>query len=186
MASHAPGSDTILGHSAPSVHVPDLCGQAPQLPLLVCKPHSLALVSESNVITRGPDKVAIYNEGFAEASGKAHPFLMGHTFRDTYPEIVDNIMPVFEMAKKTKMDFQVIEMPLMVMRNNFLEETIFTGDFIPVRDDNGRVNGWYNTLAEITRQKITDRRRNMLNMLCLLYTSPSPRDGLLSRMPSSA
>ena len=23
-------------------------------------------------------------------------------------------------------------------------------------------------------------------MVCLLYTSPSPRDGLLSRMPSSA
>ena len=25
-----------------------------------------------------------------------------------------------------------------------------------------------------------------LDMSCLLYTSPSPRDGLLSRMPSSA
>ena len=25
-----------------------------------------------------------------------------------------------------------------------------------------------------------------LGMACLLYTSPSPRDGLLSRMPSSA
>ena len=25
-----------------------------------------------------------------------------------------------------------------------------------------------------------------LNKSCLLYTSPSPRDGLLSRMPSSA
>ena len=25
-----------------------------------------------------------------------------------------------------------------------------------------------------------------LNIPCLLYTSPSPRDGLLSRMPSSA
>ena len=25
-----------------------------------------------------------------------------------------------------------------------------------------------------------------VNKLCLLYTSPSPRDGLLSRMPSSA
>ena len=24
------------------------------------------------------------------------------------------------------------------------------------------------------------------NVICLLYTSPSPRDGLLSRMPSSA
>ena len=27
---------------------------------------------------------------------------------------------------------------------------------------------------------------NMHNLTCLLYTSPSPRDGLLSRMPSSA
>ena len=27
---------------------------------------------------------------------------------------------------------------------------------------------------------------NTLYMDCLLYTSPSPRDGLLSRMPSSA
>ena len=27
---------------------------------------------------------------------------------------------------------------------------------------------------------------NEANKFCLLYTSPSPRDGLLSRMPSSA
>ena len=27
---------------------------------------------------------------------------------------------------------------------------------------------------------------NVLHEFCLLYTSPSPRDGLLSRMPSSA
>ena len=29
------------------------------------------------------------------------------------------------------------------------------------------------------------KERNLWN-ICLLYTSPSPRDGLLSRMPSSA
>ena len=29
-------------------------------------------------------------------------------------------------------------------------------------------------------------RAEELNISCLLYTSPSPRDGLLSRMPSSA
>ena len=33
----------------------------------------------------------------------------------------------------------------------------------------------------------TDANLNTTHMhLCLLYTSPSPRDGLLSRMPSSA
>ena len=31
-----------------------------------------------------------------------------------------------------------------------------------------------------------DNRSNPMQMPCLLYTSPSPRDGLLSRMPSSA
>ena len=30
------------------------------------------------------------------------------------------------------------------------------------------------------------KRKSLLNEGCLLYTSPSPRDGLLSRMPSSA
>ena len=30
------------------------------------------------------------------------------------------------------------------------------------------------------------RRSRLLAWVCLLYTSPSPRDGLLSRMPSSA
>ena len=39
-------------------------------------------------------------------------------------------------------------------------------------------------------QKIVKRSRNIASQLsggiCLLYTSPSPRDGLLSRMPSSA
>ena len=33
---------------------------------------------------------------------------------------------------------------------------------------------------------ITDRMRPLMAYTCLLYTSPSPRDRLLSRMPSSA
>ena len=37
--------------------------------------------------------------------------------------------------------------------------------------------------AEILLDGIEDRKGFLI---CLLYTSPSPRDGLLSRMPSSA
>ena len=37
---------------------------------------------------------------------------------------------------------------------------------------------------------VTDYKRTCIDFIedisCLLYTSPSPRDGLLSRMPSSA
>ena len=48
-------------------------------------------------------------------------------------------------------------------------------------------------LKDIPLQAAQDKYNNHLNEIkftdartCLLYTSPSPRDGLLSRMPSSA
>ena len=37
-----------------------------------------------------------------------------------------------------------------------------------------------------TPQNILEAAKKAINDGCLLYTSPSPRDGLLSRMPSSA
>ena len=38
-----------------------------------------------------------------------------------------------------------------------------------------------------SRDQLEIRTHNrLLDIICLLYTSPSPRDGLLSRMPSSA
>ena len=40
--------------------------------------------------------------------------------------------------------------------------------------------------AEIFETETSDRSFEDENQTCLLYTSPSPRDGLLSRMPSSA
>ena len=38
----------------------------------------------------------------------------------------------------------------------------------------------------LLRQEKLKNIKNFLGEACLLYTSPSPRDGLLSRMPSSA
>ena len=63
-------------------------------------------------------------------------------------------------------------------KTEFLEEAInsvFTQTYknwhLYIIDDNSSDNS----------EKIIDKFSN-----CLLYTSPSPRDGLLSRMPSSA
>ena len=41
-------------------------------------------------------------------------------------------------------------------------------------------------LAAITKQLRAKLPETKVLLLCLLYTSPSPRDGLLARMPSSA
>ena len=45
-----------------------------------------------------------------------------------------------------------------------------------------------NLASDLTQQLVSDGevRRGKLGISCLLYTSPSPRDATLSRMPSSA
>ena len=56
----------------------------------------------------------------------------------------------------------------MCMKVGLMSSSDFVGD----RDFNPKVSYW------------TELKEKYMN--CLLYTSPSPRDGLLSRMPSSA
>ena len=57
---------------------------------------------------------------------------------------------------------------------DFPIEGIMFRDITPVLSDG--------TLLSATTDLFIER----MNEACLLYTSPSPRDGLLSRMPSSA
>ena len=54
-----------------------------------------------------------------------------------------------------------------------------TGDWPEVWRANLRLRGATRVLVHIAEFRA-------LHLACLLYTSPSPRDGLLSRMPSSA
>ena len=61
-----------------------------------------------------------------------------------------------------------------------VEATNFVDEYFTI-NPNGKV---IRTIKQGT-VKIDDWR-DPSNMICLLYTSPSPRDGLLSRMPSSA
>ena len=70
----------------------------------------------------------------------------------------------------------------------------FTTDVLLQDDSNGKgpyIKAWnISGLAQPTDEQLatyeTAGNTEETNNTCLLYTSPSPRDGLLSRMPSSA
>ena len=63
-----------------------------------------------------------------------------------------------------------------------MSTVIFTLLFIDFFDTAGTLTSVANVAGKVDKQgKVQD-----INKACLLYTSPSPRDGLLSRMPSSA
>src|SRR5665647_3629830 len=76
---------------------------------------------------------------------------------------------------------------LLVVRDKHLADDIFQDAFIKVINtlrsgiykEEGKFIQW---VMRISHNLIIDHYRKS----CLLYTSPSPRDGLLSRMPSSA
>ena len=55
---------------------------------------------------------------------------------------------------------------------------------VPTRDGQNDVQ--FSELSKSIGTTNDDMERDNAGRSCLLYTSPSPRDGLLSRMPSSA
>jgi PAS domain S-box-containing protein len=113
----------------------------------------------------GSDKVAIYNEGFAVSCEGAHPFLMGHGFAEAFPELSVNMKPVFQLASTTGRAVNVDNIQLFLNRNNYLEEAYFVGQFIPIRGENGEVEGFYNTVLESTSQVIFERRRQVTDRI---------------------
>ena len=68
---------------------------------------------------------------------------------------------------------------------------VYSGSLIPDPILKLCKKGKLHDAAKLVREEIFDllyknAKKDKLVVSCLLYTSPSPRDGLLSRMPSSA
>lgn len=88
---------------------------------------------------------------------------MGQTFAFGFPELVPFIKPLFEEATRSGVAQDVVETPMMVERREYTEEAFFTGNFTPIRETEGEVEGLYNALFEVTLQKIYDRWTKLLN-----------------------
>lgn len=150
-------SSTTLGHKS---------GWGPALRSYV---HMVFADSRGSCIYWGPDKVAIYNEPFSVTAQSAHPFLMGHSFAEAFPELADGITPLFDQAASTGHTVEVDDIQLFLRRDGFMEESYFVGQFIPIRGDSGEIEGFYNTTLESTSQVLFERRRKVTDRIsCIL------------------
>ncbi|KAJ4988866.1 hsp90-like protein [Stagonosporopsis vannaccii] len=113
----------------------------------------------------GKDLVAVYNEHYAPLACQAHPKLMGSTFQQGYPELWSGIEPFFERCRTTAAGVNYSSASsVLVERKGWREETFFNGNFVPVGPAYAP-EGFYNSMFEVTQQKLDDRRTMMLNSL---------------------
>jgi PAS domain S-box-containing protein len=119
--------------------------------LIMGSPHPAA-------IYWGRDHVAIYNEAYISLAGKKHPKLMGSRYQDAWPEIWDEIQPVFDAAWNSGYATMKNDDTLFISRHGFMEETSFNWGIIPLVGGDGTVVALYNPAFENTRRRIAERR----------------------------
>ncbi len=105
----------------------------------------------------GPDLVLLYNDPYAEILGKKHPEAMGGHLFEVWREIRPDIEP-FVLRTLSGQSVHVADLPLVMERRGYPEETHFSFSYTPVRDGGGVVEGFFCACMEITGQVIAERR----------------------------
>ncbi|MCP8937453.1 PAS domain-containing protein [Alsobacter sp. SYSU M60028] len=109
----------------------------------------------------GPDLGFLYNDPYAEILGAKHPLALGRRFYDIWSEIWPDISPLIDAAMAGEASYRE-NLPLLMNRKGFDEQTWFTFSYSPVRDESGSVAGMFCACTETTAQILADRRRSFL------------------------
>lgn len=106
----------------------------------------------------GPDKILIYNDGYAPLLGLRHPEALGRPMAEVWHEIWAEIAPLVDQAMKGEaVAFE--DMPLTMTRNGYPEETWWSFAYSPVRDESGSVAGMINITQDSSPRVLAERRQ---------------------------
>ena len=110
----------------------------------------------------GPELGFLYNDPYAEILGSKHPASLGARFRDIWLEIWPDIVPLIDAAMSGEASYRE-DLPLLMNRRGFGEQTWFTFSYSPVRDEAGRVAGMFCAVQETTDRVLAHRALRELN-----------------------
>lgn len=108
-------------------------------------------------IAWGQELGFLYNDAYAEILGIKHPAALGGRFATIWAEIWPDISPLIDAALRGEALFQN-DLPLVMNRKGFQEQTWFTFSYSPVLDEDGRVGGMFCACTETTQAVINHRR----------------------------
>jgi PAS domain S-box-containing protein len=104
----------------------------------------------------GKDLGFLYNDPYAEVLGAKHPAALGKRFFDIWSEIWPDISPLIDAAMAGQATYRE-DLPLVMNRKGYDEQTWFTFSYSPVRDETGRVAGMFCACTETTHKVLAER-----------------------------
>ena len=104
----------------------------------------------------GPRLGFLYNDAYAEILGTKHPDAIGRCFYDIWSEIWSDISPLIDAAVAGHATFRE-DLPLVMNRKGYDEQTWFTFSYSPVRDESGTVAGMFCAVSETTQRVLAQR-----------------------------
>ncbi|MBS1563900.1 MAG: two-component system sensor histidine kinase/response regulator, partial [Bacteroidetes bacterium] len=110
----------------------------------------------------GRDLTLLYNDAWSAIPGNKHPWALGQSARNVWPEIWEQLAPQFEMAFCGKPGGSRDAL-LPMQRHGYTEECYFDFTFTPVLGKNGSVEGIFNAVIETTYRVINERRTAFLH-----------------------
>ncbi|MEX0968320.1 MAG: PAS domain S-box protein [Bacteroidia bacterium] len=110
----------------------------------------------------GPELTLLYNDAWSPIPGNKHPQALGKPAIEVWPEIWEDIDPLFQKVFETGEAVRNIDELLPMQRHGYTEECYFDFTFTPVRGEKGNVEGIFNSVIETTYRYINERRNNIL------------------------
>ena len=107
----------------------------------------------------GPDQILIYNDAYADVLFDKHPAALGRPFRAVWLEIWDVLAPLVERTLVKGESHRMNDIPLVMQRKGYAEQTWFTYSYGPVRGDDGAILGLLCNCIETTEAVLMQRRR---------------------------
>ena len=104
----------------------------------------------------GADLGFLYNDPYAEILGAKHPAALGRRFVDIWSEIWPDISPLIDAAMSGEATYRE-DLPLLMNRKGYDEQTWFTFSYSPVRDETGNVAGMFCACTETTEKVVAGR-----------------------------
>jgi len=104
----------------------------------------------------------LYNDPYAEILGAKHPLALGARFQDVWSEIWSDISPLIDAAMTGQAIYRE-DLPLVMNRKGYDEQTWFTFSYSPLRDESGKIAGMFCAVSETTRRVLAERALCDLN-----------------------